>query len=107
MKKNSIFLAAIALTMAFSSCTQEESYPTNPKNGEKYVDNNGNNCIWNAALNYWIISSIINGRNVTHHYYPSNNSYTNSNGQKVSRPANIPAYKTGGFGSTGRSSSAS
>lgn len=107
MKKNYLFLGVMSLIMATTSCSQEETYPSKPKNGEKYVDQNGNNCVWNAAMNYWIISSMVNGRNVTHYYYPSNNSYTNSTGAKVSRPANIPAYKTGGFGSSARSSSAS
>lgn len=106
MKKNSIFLAIIPLIMA-TSCSNQESYPSKPKNGEKYVDRNGNNCVWNAALNYWVITSMINGRPVTHHYYPSNNNYTTTAGKSVSRPSTIPAYSTGGFGSTGHMSSAS
>ena len=86
--------------------------------------------MWNAALGCWMISSMINGRSVQHHYYPSTGSYTNSSGQSVSRPAHAPAVapktttmspsrtnatparsntttpaKSAGFGSTGRGGS--
>lgn len=118
-KTHLIFGSLICLGMMFSSCTKTTTYPSNPKDGEKYVDSNGNNSIWNAALQCWMISSIINGRQVQHNYYPSSNIYTNGNGVVTGRPHSVPAPKSSfshsssgsksssaSFGSTGRGFSA-
>jgi hypothetical protein len=107
MKKNYLFLGIIGLVLISSGCSNRQSYPVNPKNGDNYVDDQGNNCTYNAALNYWIISSIMNGRRVNSYYYPSTGSYRNVSGSEISRPASYShssesgGYHSGGFGSTG------
>lgn len=131
MKKgNSLFLGLITLALLSSSCScskrAEDGYPSNPTNGQVYRDSNGNQSTWNALMGYWMISSMMNGRQTQHYYYPSSGQYRDDRNQPVPRPAYIPAYRTaspsrsffggsskststtgksGGFGSTGKSSS--
>ncbi len=98
-KTNSLFVSMICLSLAVSSCSCDKrgnyaQYPSNPTNGQTYIDNSGNNSVWNAALGYWMITSMVNGRSVQHHYYPSTGNYTDNNGRTVSRPAHIPAAST-------------
>lgn len=113
MKKNYLFLGIVGLALLSSGCNNRQSYPTNPRNGQAYTDDQGNRCVWNSALNYWFISSMVNGRNVNSYYYPNTGSYRNSSGQSISRPVNYSShsssfggesggYHSGGFGSTGR-----
>lgn len=138
-KTHLVFASLICLGMSMSSCQKRgqfagnEQYPQNPVEGQRYVDSHGNSSMWNAALGCWMISSMMNGRSVQHHYYPSTGSYTDSRGMAVSRPNHIPAAssnvstpssrsntsgvgsrssnptpaKSAGFGSTGRSSGSS
>lgn len=129
-KPNSLFMGLIVLALLSSSysCSKradDGGYPLNPTNGQVYRDSNGNTSTWNALLGYWMISSMMNGRQTTHYYYPGRNEYRDERNAVVSRPTYIPAYRTasptrssmfgksststtgksGGFGSTGRSSS--
>jgi hypothetical protein len=124
-----LFLGLISLALTFGACRDDRrAYPANPQNGQVYVDRNGNNSVWNAALGYWMISSMMNGHQVNHYYYPASGQYRNANGAVIARPSHIPTYRTatssrssmskstspssspaksGGFGSTGKASSAS
>ena len=111
MKKNYLFLSIVGLSLVLSGCSRRQQYPINPQNGENYVDDQGNNCVYNAALRYWVISSMMNGRRVNSYYYPSTGSYRNTSGGIISRPSSYShssgfssesgGYHSGGFGSTG------
>jgi len=76
-KTNSLFLGLITLALLSSSCSKkaEDGYPSNPTNGQVYRDSNGNNSTWNALMGYWMISSMMNGRQTQHYYYPSSGEY--------------------------------
>lgn len=121
-RTNPIFLGLIALALLGSCNRNKEGYPSQPVNGQVYHDRNGNTNIWNAALGYWMISSMINGQQVQHYYYPSTGVYRDASNRVVTKPAHIPSYRTanvsrssmttksgtgtssgskGGFGSTG------
>jgi len=77
-------------------------------------------------MGYWMITSMMNGHQTQHYYYPASGQYRDDRNQPVARPAHIPVYraaspsrnflggstnstsangKSGGFGSTGKSSS--
>ena len=127
-KTNAIFAALVALAVAGSttSCRRNSGYPTSPRAGQEYRDENGNRSVWNSA-GYWMIYSSMNGRPTgTYNYYPSTGTYRNSANRVISRPSNVPAYRvasptrssifggssshsssssrSGGFGSSGRGS---
>lgn len=127
-KSSSLFLGLITLALLNGSCTRDDGgYPTSPTNGQVYRDSNGNQSTWNALMGYWVISSMMNGNQTRHYYYPSSGQYRDERNQPVARPAYIPAYraasssrsffggktststpgKSGGFGSSGKASSAS
>lgn len=98
-KPNVMFASMICLSLAVSSCSCDRrgnhaQYPSNPTNGQTYIDNSGNSSVWNAALGYWMITSMVNGRSVQHHYYPSTGRYTDEYDRTVTRPAHIPAAST-------------
>ena len=130
-KSNSLFLGLVTLALISmgtltTSCSRS-GYPENPKNGERYYDSRGNLNVWNAALGYWMITSMNNGRYTHHYYYPSSGIYRDENRREVTRPGYVPIYRsspatrssffgrsssigkssgvgrTGGFGSSGRS----
>jgi hypothetical protein len=86
----------------------QTGYPVAPSNGQVYIDNSGNRSTWDAVMQAWVISSMLNGRSVNHYYYPSSGLYRDYSGRTVSRPANIPAYRTASpsrnFSAGGRSS---
>lgn len=98
MKKKSLFLGLVALAMVslggLSSCSNDRGYPENPTNNQRYVDSYGNVSIWNAALGYWMITSMNNGRYTHHYYYPSTGIYQDENKRSVSRPGYVPIYRT-------------
>lgn len=138
-KSNHLFLGLVSL-MLLGACTtrdaayqedQQFAYPANPANGTVYTDPYGNQSVWNSAMNYWIISSMLNGHRVNHYYYPSTGVYRDNtmriitrsdygayarranpsrvyhsvpvrSGSWGSRSASSPA-RSGGFGSSGRS----
>ena len=130
-KTNSLFLGLVVLalvSMGEIGCTRRGGYPENPVNGQRYYDNNGNTSVWNAALGYWMITSMNNGRYVHHYYYPKTGMYQDEQRRNITRPVYVPAYRTapatrssffgrsssttsgksgvgrsGGFGSSGRS----
>lgn len=130
-RPNSLFMGLIILALLSSSCRSKRvddgGYPMNPTNGQVYRDSNGNTSTWNAMMGYWMITSMMNGRQSTHYYYPGRNEYRDERNSVVARPAYIPAYRTssptrssmfgrsststtgksGGFGASGKSSSAS
>jgi hypothetical protein len=113
-KSNSIFLTILAFgLLALSSCEKKTEYPETPVDGQTYVDNHGNSSVWNAALNYWMINSMLNGQRTTVYYYPTSGVYKNTTGTVITRPTSIPparshsSMRSRGFGSTGHSSSAS
>ena len=118
MKSKSIIIGAlVSLGLVFwatRSCSEESSepeYPESPKDGQVYT-RNGTSSVWNAALGYWAISSMMNGRSQQHRYYPNTQSYTNSAGAKVATPAFVTNSKgksvsKRGFGSSSRGRSGS
>jgi hypothetical protein len=72
----------------------QTGYPVAPTNGQVYIDNSGNRSTWDAVMQAWVISSMLNGRSVNHYYYPSSGLYRDYSGRTISRPAHIPAYRT-------------
>ena len=109
MKKSiGIMLAAMAL-MSCSNDKDKEGFPVDPIEGQTYTRSDGSSGIWNSMMGYWMISSMMNGNRAVHHYYPSNNTFTNASGAKVARPAGYAPVKStsksSGFGKTGRSRS--
>jgi len=132
-KTNPLFFSLVAL-MLLGACTdnreKELVYPASPTNGQVYVDPYGNQSVYNAALQYWMISSMINNQRVYHYYYPSSGLYRDQSmrviprssfvnhartaspsrsffGRSNSSSKSSGTAKSGGFGSTGRSSSGS
>lgn len=100
-KTNVLFIPMICIGLsAMSSCSCNdnrrtgEAYPTNPTSGQIYRDSRGNESVWNTALNCWMISSMMNGRRVEHHYYPATGVYKNPAGAVVARPSYIPQAKS-------------
>lgn len=112
MKKRNIFIGSIIalglLTMTLPSCdsapkTDEEGFPVNPTDGQSYRHNNGTNSVWNAAMGYWMISSMVRGQAVNHRFYPSSGKYTDGSGTLSSRESSgVPRKSTSrsGFGSS-------
>lgn len=95
-KTHAIFAALVALAVVGSatSCRRNSGYPTSPRAGQEYRDENGNRSVWNPA-GYWMIYSSMNGRPTgTYNYYPSSGTYRNSANRVISRPSNVPAYRT-------------
>lgn len=112
MRKKSVFIGTIvSLSLLASSCSyfskdDSPEYPEAPADGQVYK-HNGTSSIWNAALGYWAISSIMNGRSVNHRYYPNTQTYTNATGSKINTPVYAKNSKgrgvtKRGFGSTSR-----
>ena len=120
-----VALALVSLG-GLSGCSNDRVYPMNPTPNQRYVDSYGNVSVWNAALGYWMITSMNNGRYTHHYYYPSSGVYQDEKRQPVARPGYVPIYRTaaptrsffggsssgtkssgfgtrGGFGSSGRS----
>jgi len=97
MKNNKLFLGLVAIALVslggLESCSRDRGYPSNPVNNQRYVDSHGNMSVWNAALGYWMISSMNNGRYVHHYYYPSTGVYQDENRRSVSRPGYVPVYR--------------
>lgn len=110
MKKiTGIFLAAL-FAVSCSSQKDKEGFPKNPEDGQAYTRNDGSRGVWNAMLGYWMISSMINGRSVSNHYYPATNRFTNSAGTNITRPTYYAkpvskASSKSGFGRSSRSRS--
>ena len=104
-----LFIGAILLAKSCSSSTDQEGWPSNPEEGQKYSRTDGSSGVWNAMMGYWMISSMINGRQVQNHYYPSTNTFTNTTGQKITKPSYYTAPKStsrsSGFGRSGTKSS--
>ena len=105
MKKTIIISALLAATLSITGCkSKEESFPENPKDGQTYTTPNGSTGIWNAAMGYWMIRSMINNQSVTNRYYPSTNTYTDNNGKNIVKPNYFHTAKpkansrSGGFG---------
>lgn len=110
MKKSiGIMLAALAL-ISCGNNTDQEGFPSEPTDGQTYERTDGSRGVWNAMMGYWMISSIMNGNRAMHHYYPSNNSFTDASGKTVARPTHFTPKKASsrnsGFGKSGRSRSA-
>ena len=104
MKKiTGIFLATL-FAISCSSQKDEEGFPKDPTEGQTYTRNDGSRGVWNAMLGYWMISSMVNGRSVTNHYYPSTNRFTNSTGTTIERPKHYSKSKSG-FGRSSRTRS--
>lgn len=111
MNKKGIFISTIvSLSLLTSACSSKDDaipYPTEPKDGQVYR-HNGTSSIWNAALGYWAISSIMNGNSTQHRYYPNTQTYTNASGSRIATPSYAmnskgkPVSKSG-FGSSSRS----
>ncbi len=110
MKKiTGIFLATL-FAISCSSQKDEEGFPKDPTEGQTYTRNDGSRGVWNAMLGYWMISSMVNGRSVTNHYYPATNKFTNSTGSTIERPKHYskPTSRSksrSGFGSSSRTRS--
>lgn len=105
MKKTVIVSVLLAATISFSGCkSKEESFPENPKDGQTYTTPNGSTGIWNAAMGYWMIRSMVNNQSVTNRFYPSTNSYTDNSGKQIAKPNYFKTSKSssssrsGGFG---------
>lgn len=108
-KTNILFIPMVCIGLAsMSSCSCNdnrrtgEAYPVNPSSGQVYRDSRGNESVWNTALQCWMISSMMNGSRVEHHYYPSSGVYKDRDGREVARPAYIPQARSR-FNSTTKS----
>jgi len=115
MKKNYLFLGLVGLSLLTAGCSDRSQFPSSPRNGERYQDRDGNVCVWNAAMNYWVITSMMNGQRVNNYYYPSTRTYSRSTTvvHHTTVHENHTTYSnhttnsraprsSGGFGSTGR-----
>ena len=109
MKKRNVLIGAVlgiaAISLAAMQCSKEvDDFPNDPQNNQTYTCPDGSTGIYNGLMNYWIISSIINGRSTTNRFYPSTGSYTDNNGKKIAKPNYFTSTKkVGGFGRSGRS----
>ena len=100
-------LAALAL-ISCDNNQDQEGFPLNPEEGQTYTRSDNSTGTWNAIMGYWMISSMVNGNRTMHHYYPSNNKFTDASGKSVTRPTHYKTRstsKSSGFGSSSRSRS--
>ena len=129
-KTNPLFFSLVAL-MLLGACSdtrdKELDYPSNPTNGQVYVDPYGHQSTYNVAMQYWMISMMVNNQMRYNYYYPSSGMYRDNNMKVMSRSSYISnsrsasprsffggtkssgssTGKSAGFGSSGRGSSAS
>lgn len=105
MKKNFRYCSsviALGTLMFFAGCSNStkpqdkdekpetvkvDSLPSQPKDQQKYVDYNGNQWMWNAAMMCWMMSN--SGGGNSYYYYPSTGTYTDQNKNAVTPTASV------------------
>lgn len=97
LKKSTLLVVSGIVGLSFFvSCAEKQHLPEKPKDKQEYKDQQGHSWIYNAAMMRWAFMPYGSNSSVSHYYYPSSGTWTDTGGAKVSAPSNVSAstYRT-------------